>query len=536
MEDSMIVRNFAAALTAMVLSVLPARGEDALRIAMTASDIPTTTGMPNNGFEGMRFLGYPVFEALVLWDLSRADRLAGLRPGLAEAYEQAPDDKRTWVFHLRHGVKFHDGTDFNADAVIWNLDRYLKNDSPQFEPAAAGIVRARAPAMQSYRKIDDHTVAITTREPISYFPYMAVYVLFTSPASFEKAGRDWARVATLPAAGTGPFRLTRVLPREYAELARFDGYWNQNHKAKVDVVRLSPMPEANSRLAALRAGQVDWIEVPPADGIPSLKTAGFNIVTNSYPHVWPWEYNIAAPNSPFKDVRVRTALNYCVDRAGLVTLLNGTAEPAVGYLKPKDDGFGSPGNRYSFDPARGKALLAEAGYTALRPLSFKVLISTSGSGQMLPLPMNEYVQDNLKQACNVNVEFDTVEWNILLDSIRLPPDSPRLRGAMALNVSLSSSDVSVMARNFSSANFSPSGFNFGQWKDDKFDAALARLASSTDPGEIRASYSAAHERLVDNPPWLFIVHDLNPRAMSQKVHGFVSAQSWFVDLALVNIR
>jgi peptide/nickel transport system substrate-binding protein len=66
------------------LLALPARGEDALRIAMTASDIPTTTGMPNNGFEGMRFLGYPVFEALVLWDLSRADHLAALRPGLAD--------------------------------------------------------------------------------------------------------------------------------------------------------------------------------------------------------------------------------------------------------------------------------------------------------------------------------------------------------------------------------------------------------------------------------------------------------------------
>jgi peptide/nickel transport system substrate-binding protein len=433
-------------------------------------------------------------------------------------------------------VKFHDGTDFNADAVIWNLDRYFKNGSPQFEPPAAGIVRARAPAMQSHRKIDDYTVSITTREPISYLPYMAVYILFTSPASFEKAGRDWARTATLPAAGRGPFRLTRVVPREYVELGRFNGYWDENHKANVDVIRLLPMPEANSRLAALHSGQVDWIEVPPSDGIPSLKAAGFNIITNSYPHVWPWEYNIAAPNSPFKDVRVRTALNYCVDRAGLVTLLNSTAEPAVGWLKPKDDGFGNPINRYSFDPTKGKALLVEAGYTAQKPLSFKVLISTSGSGQMQPLPMNEYVQDTLKQACGLNVEFDTVEWNVLLDSIRLPPASPRLRGSMALNVSLSSSDVSIMARNFSSANFSPTGFNFGQWKDDKFDAALARLASSTDPGEIQASYRVAHERLVDNPPWLFIVHDLNPRAMNKTVHGFVSAQSWFVDLTLINIR
>src|SRR5271155_4375564 len=532
----MTARNLTAALAASLFFVLPARGESILRIAMTASDIPTTTGMPNNGFEGMRFLGFPIFEGLVLWDLTRADRLAGLRPGLAETYEQAADDKRTWIFHLRHGVKFHDGTDFNADAVMWNMDRFFKNGSPQFDVAASGLVRARLPALNGYRKIDDYTVAITLRNPVSYLPYMLPSMMFTSPASFEKAGRDWARVQTLPAAGTGPFRLTKVLPREFAELARFDGYWDNTHKAKVDVVRLHPIPDANSRLAALRSGQADWIEVPPPDGIPSLKAAGFTIVTNSYPHVWPWEYNIGATNSPFKDVKVRQARNYCIDRAGLVTLLNGTAEPAVGWLKPKDAGFGNPVNRYGFDPGRGKALLAEAGYTAQKPLSFKVMISTSGSGQMLPLPMNEYLQDNLKQACGVNVEFDAVDWTVLVDAVRVTPNSPTLHGAMAINFSSPSSDVGIMARYFSSANFSPNGFNFEQWKDDKFDAALAKLAASTDPATIEASYRAAHERLVDDPPRLFLVHYLNPRAMSKRVQGFVSAQSWFADLTLVSMH
>src|SRR5271165_1113061 len=153
----------ALALAGSLQLVSAAGAEETLRIAMTASDIPTTTGMPNNGFEGMRFLGFPIFEGLVLWDLSKADRLATLRPGLAERYEQAPDDKKTWIFHLRHGVKFHDGTDFNADAVIWNFDRYFKNDSPQFEPPASGIRRARVPVLASYQKIDDYTVAITTK-------------------------------------------------------------------------------------------------------------------------------------------------------------------------------------------------------------------------------------------------------------------------------------------------------------------------------------------------------------------------------------
>ena len=534
----MVIRkaSYVLALAAVLLSYIPAMAETTLRIAMTAADIPTATGLPNNGFEGMRFLGYPIFEGLVLWDLTRTDQLAALRPGLAEKWEQDPEDNKTWIFHLRHGVKFHDGADFNADAVIWNLDRYFNSGCPQFEPPSSAMSRARVPVMGSYRKIDDATVAITTTKPASYFPYMAVYLLFTSPASFEKAGRDWAKVATLPAAGTGPFHITKIVPRQEADLARWDSYWDAGRMAKVDNVVLMPIPEANSRLAALRSGQVDWIEVPPADGIDSLKSAGFTVTTGSYPHVWPWFYNIGAANSPFKDVRVRQALNYCVDREGLVSLLNGTAEPSVGWLKASDPDFGAPANRYKFDPAKGKALLAEAGYTPAKPLSFKAMISNSGSGQMLPLPMNEFLQQNLKEACGVNVEFDVTEWQVLLTAARATPDSPNLHGAMALNISSPSSDVGVMARYFSSANFSPNGFNFEQWKDDEFDDALKTISEAADPKVISAAYRKAHERLVDNPPWLYIVHDLNPRAMSTKVKGFVSPQSWFVDLTLVSVQ
>jgi peptide/nickel transport system substrate-binding protein len=527
---------YALALASALLCHKPASAESTLRIAMTASDIPTATGMPNNGFEGMRFLGYPVFEGLVLWDLTRTDQLAPLRPGLAEKWEQDPADTKSWIFHLRHGVKFHDGTDFNADAVIWNLDRYFVTTSPQFEAPSSAITRARVPLMGSYRKVDDYTVAFTTTRPGSYFPYMLVYLLFTSPTSFEKAGHDWAKVANLPAAGTGPFRITRIVPRQEADLARWDGYWDKSKIAKVDNVVLMPIPEANSRLAALRSGQVDWIEVPPPDGIASLKSAGYTITTGSYPHDWPWFFNIGAANSPFKDVKVRQALNYCIDREGLVSLLNGTAEPSVGWLKASDPNFGSPVNHYKFDPAKGKALLAEAGYSAAKPLAFKAMISNSGSGQMLPLPMNEFLQENLKDSCGVNVEFDVVEWQVLLTAARATPDAPSLQGAMALNVSSPSSDAGVMARYFLAANWSPNGFNFEQWKDDEFEAALKTVSESSDPKEISAAYAKAHERLVDNPPWLYIVHDLNPRAMSPKVKGFVSPQSWFVDLSLVSLQ
>lgn len=525
-----------AALAAVIGLAHPAQAETVVRYGISMADVPLTTGQPDRGAGGYQFTGYTIYDPLVAWEMDVADRPGKLIPGLATEWKVDDKDKTKWRFTLRNGVKFHDGSDFNADAVIWNLDRYFKNDSPQFEPAASGMSRARVPVMGSYKKIDDATVAITTTTPASYFPYMAVYLLFTSPTSFEKAGKDWGKVAILPAAGTGPFKISRVVPRERVELLRNDGYWDAAKKAKVDKIVLMPVPEANARLAALRSGQVDWVEVPPPDGIASLKSAGFTITTGSYPHVWPWFYNIGATNSPFKDVRVRQALNYCVDREGLVAFLSGTAEPSVGWLKASDPNFGSPANRYKFDPAKGKAMLAEAGYTAQKPLSFKVQISSSGSGQMLPMPMNELMQQNLKEACGVNVEFDVVEWTVLLTAARLTPDNPNLKGAMGLNISSPSSDVGVMARYFAAANFSPNGFNFEQWKDDIFEESLKTLAEAVDPKLIADATRKAHERLVDNPPWLFIVHDLNPRAMTKNVKGFVSPQSWFLDMTLVSMQ
>ena len=110
----------ALVVAASLASLAPADAETTLRIGMTASDIPTTTGMPNNGFEGMRFLGFPVFQGLIGFDLTTTGPVK-LLPHLAEKWEQDPGDKKVWIFHLRKGVKFHDGTDFNADAVVWNL-------------------------------------------------------------------------------------------------------------------------------------------------------------------------------------------------------------------------------------------------------------------------------------------------------------------------------------------------------------------------------------------------------------------------------
>src|SRR5205807_6443434 len=284
-----------------------------------------------------------------------------------------------------------------------------------------------------YRKIDDDTIEISNARPLSYFPGALAYMLYSSPAQFKKTG-SWAEFAKAPS-GTGTFKITEFKPRVSVTLSRNEAYWDKSRVPKLDKMVLTPMPEATTRLAALRSGQVDWIEVPPPDAVPSLKAAGFDIVTNSYPHVWPWVLNFGKPDGPWTDVRVRRAINYCTNREGLVTLLNGLAEPAAGVYHKSDPYFGQPKEQYAYNPDKAKALLKEAGYGPDKPVKAKIMISTSGSGQMLPPPMNEFLQQNLKE-CNFDITFEVVDWGTMLVALRNPPTGPPAHNSDALNISL----------------------------------------------------------------------------------------------------
>ena len=515
-----------ACLSAAPLGI--AHADKVMRVGMTASDIPTTGGIPNNGGEGFRFLGYPAYDALVNWDFKHTDQTADVTPGLATSWEVDEVDRTRWIFHLRKGVKFHDGTDFNADAVAFTLGRIYDDKSPQFDAQASPIVRSIVSMLKSWEKLDDYTIAINTTVPFSHFPYLAPRILIVSPTAWEKAGRNWTEFAKGPA-GTGPFKITKVTPRVSVEMARNPDYWDKDRIPKLDRMIVMPMPEANTRVAALRAGQVDWIEVPPADAIDSLKSAGFQISLWPYPHTWPYVLNTTG-NSPFRDKRVRQAANYAIDRDGIVKLLNGTAEPATGLYPENHPVFGKPANHYAFDPAKSQALLKEAGYAG--PVKAKVMISTSGSGQMLPLPMNEYLQQSMRDA-GFDIDFEVVEWGSMLVAIRSLPDAPAGKGVDAINCSLSYIDPSSLYRYHHTASFSPANWNWGHFSNPKIDELLAKAQETFVPTERDNVLASAHELIVDEAPWVWIVHDLNPRAMSAKVKGFRPAQSWFQDFTSV---
>src|SRR5215469_15696821 len=314
------------AMLALALSVVAAHAETVVRYGISMADIPLTTGQPDRGAGAYQFTGYTIYDPLISWDMSVADRPGKLVPGLATEWKVDDSDKTKWHFTLRKGVKFHDGSAFNADAVIWNLDKVLNDQAPHFDKRQSAQVKTRLPSVASYAKIDDYTLEITTKNVDSFFPYQMLWFLISSPAQYEKVGRDWDKFASAPA-GTGPFRLDRLVPRERAELVKNPDYWDKHRIPKVDRLVLIPIPEALTRTNALLAGQVDLIETPAPDALPRLKQAGMKIVTNVTPHIWNYHLSVL-PGSPWTDVRLRKALNLAIDREAVVGLMNGLARPA----------------------------------------------------------------------------------------------------------------------------------------------------------------------------------------------------------------
>src|SRR5260370_1113651 len=390
---------------ALVLSSLgSASAQGTLRIGMTAADIPLTTGQTDQGGEGMRFMGYTVYDGLINWDLSSATKPSELAPGLATSWSVDKGDTNKWVFKLREGVKFHDGSEFTANAVVWNLDKLV----------------------------------------------------------------------------------------------------------------LLPLPERTARVAALRSGQVDWIEAPSPDAVSSLKQAGFQIVANAYPHNWTWHLS-RVEGSPWNDVRVRKAANLAIDRDGLVELLSGLAIPAQGFMPPGHPWFGNPTFKLTHDVVEAKKLLAEAGYGPEKPLVTKILISSSGSGQMQPLPMNEFVQQNLAEV-GIKVEFEVVEWNALINIWRAGAKNESARRATGTNFHyFIQHPLPGLIRHLQCNLAPPAGTNWGNYCDPEMDKLFEQARTTFDPVEQTKVLQKIHEKYVDEALFLMVVHDVNPRALSPKV-------------------
>lgn len=529
-----VVLGGAAGAVLTGLGVRPVRAaEVGIRVAMSLADVPRLWAGPDGGFEGLRFGGYTIFDPLVSWSLDAADKPSVLVPGLATFWALDAADRRRWIVRLRPDAIFHDGTRFDADAAVWNFASVFDDKAPHYLAQRALGIRARLPSVTGAQKIDDNTIAIVTGIEDSLTPYQLSFLFFASPAHYAKVGGDWQKFAADPV-GTGPFRFTRLEPRARLELARFDGYFDQARVAKAPTLSLVPIPDGNARVAALRSGQVDFIESVPPDTIPSLRAAGFGVVENVYPHTWIW-YLSGRLGSPFADKRVRQAANLAVDRAGLVTLLNGTATAAEGLVPRTSPWFGKPSFTLRYDPDAARKLMTEAGFGPGRPARATILIATSGGGQMQPLPMNEFIQQSLGEI-GLQVAFETVDFLTLFTRYRAGASAPAEGVPVGLNLSLPTQDpTSGFVRCFDSALVSPRGTNWGHYANPAVDAAFRDAQLSRDDAGRDAALARAHTLLVDDAAALMVVHDRNPRGLSAKLKGFVAPQNWFADFTSVSI-
>ena len=515
-----------AVLAAVAAPPALAQPETVLRVAMTAGDIPLTAGMPDQGFEGWRFVGYNLFDSLVMWDLSRGDRIADIKPGLATSWTIDPTNTRRWIFNIRQGVTFHDGSPLTAADIAWNFERLTREGAPQFNARQFAFARAYLGNFESLEVVDDHTVAFITKQPDSLFPYSLSFLMMVSPRRSAEVGNDADAFARNPS-GTGPYRFSRMVPGERLELVRNAAYWDTARVPKHDRLVLLPMPEASTRTAALLSGQVDWIEAPAPDAIPRLRSSRMQIVTNPYPHNWAYQLNFV--DGPFADVRVRRAANYALNRPDFREMLGGVALESYANMPPSSPYYGNP-VRYEYDPARARALLREANCL---PCRITFAISTSGSGQMQPLPMNELVKSQL-EAAGFQVTFQVMDWNALLQVGR--DGRERHQDVHGINISRALQDpFNAMMRFIWTPQFTPRGSNWGHYSSPQMDALIDRALATFDPAERLPILTQIHEKMSEDAVMLWVVHDLNPRALSPRVRGFVQAQSWFQDLTPITI-
>jgi len=505
-----------------------------LRIGMTASDIPLTTGQTDQGGEGQRFIGYTLYDSLIEWDLSSAEKPSVLIPALATSWAVDATDKTKWIFKLRDGVKFHDGSAFNAQSVVWNLDKLLVADAPQYDKRQSAQGKSRIPAVASYKAIDPLTLEVITKSPDATLPYQLAWVTMSSQANWEAQGKSWDAVAQKPS-GTGPWKLeSGFTPRERAELTPNKDYWNKDRVPKLDKLVLIPLPEPNTRVAALRSGEVDWIEAPAPDSVASLKSAGMVIVTNSYPHNWTWHFS-RVEGSPWNDIRVRKAANLAVDREGLKELLGGLMIPAEGFMPPGHQWFGKPTFKLSYNVEQAKKLMAEAGFGPEKRIKTKVIISSSGSGQMLPLQMNEYIQQTLAEI-GIDIEYEVADWNTVINIWRAGAKDASSKGATAINYSYFIQDpFTGLIRHLQCNLAPPAGTNWGYYCDPEMDKLFDQVRNTFVPAEQDKVLQKIHEKYVDEALFLMVTHDVNPRAMTPKVKGFVQAQNWFQDFSTISV-
>jgi peptide/nickel transport system substrate-binding protein len=319
------------------------------------------------------------------------DKVGTFKYVLATGFEMAPD-KSYYDISLRHGVKFHDGTDFSAAAVKWNLDRVK---------AAKGV---ELQAVSSIEAIDDYTVRLNITKwnntILSDLTHTNCFII--SPAAFEKNGADWANTNPV---GTGAFKFKEIQNNQILVYERNADYWEKG-LPYLDGVEIHSIQDPVVSKAALLAGEVDWLESVDIPTMNEFKTnSKYTLKVIDGEMGGCFCMNEVDPASPWHDVKVRQALEYALDKDAIAKVTSPYATGTYNIIKGLENNLTENIVPRKYDPARAKELLAAAGYKD----GFTFKWYTEGAGMQGPFA-NQFlmVQDQLGKV-GLKAEFELVE-------------------------------------------------------------------------------------------------------------------------------
>ena len=429
-------------------------------------------------------------------------------PALAEKWDLSPDGK-TWTFTLRQNVKFSDGALFDADAVVKNMQRYMKI-SPRTSPYTTMDVRIGYGKLSDVRKVDARTVTFHLDDPAPWMPatmsnfFSAMY----SPTSFDDSGNF---TAALPIA-TGPFKLTEWKRGEYMTLARNDNYWGA--KPAVSKYRLRVIPDANARVSAILAKEVDAIAelgaLLPAQAQQLKSQAGITVGNDPISISQYLAFNTSKP--PFDDLKLRQAVGMAVDRATIVKdLVLGYATEGKSLLAPfSTQWFSAKGTpKYDMPAAQKLATEALAGkrVTAVFPYS-------SSAGQARPYKQIAELLQQILRPMGIDVQIQALENAALTDAIN--------RGEWNLRFGQQGWPNGDPDFIFSAFIASTGGYNTTSkagYKNEEADRLIAQGKTERDEKRRYAIYERLQELAVQEMPVLPLYHEHAPYAFRDSISG-----------------
>ncbi len=436
-------------------------------------------------------------------NLVRFNTKMQIEPALAESWTQSKDGL-TWTFKLRKGVKFHDGTPFDAKAVKYFFDRVLGDD----KPFKASLY---TPFVQGAQVVDDSTVRVTLKQPFAAFLFRLAHSAggIVSPAAHQKWGKDLALHPT----GTGPFKFVEWVKGDRVVLEKNDGYWGG--RPLLDRVTVKTVKEDAARVLMLESGDTDLIlNIPPED-IPRLrKDPRFTVESITTARALYVMMNVK--KKPFDDVRVRQALNYAVNREAIVkSLFQGNAEALSGIVAPLQNGYAKlPG--YAYDPKKAKELLAQAGAAGI-----KVKLWSPKGRYVKDFELAQAVQQDLS-AVGVEAALSTMEWGAYLTATKTGPEQTD-RELFLLGWSPSTGEAQWgMFPLLHSSQMAPKGDNRGFFASKPLDDAIDRATTATSDQSRLGALREAQQDIIKEAPAIFLISPNMIVGQTKKVHGVVN--------------